>query len=82
MLVKVGKTHKTFDTRGISTESVLILSEGVKKGTWMFMPSDSRDIPHIVFNDLEYATEVAEEFSGFVLYDAELEDYEVLYEVL
>ena len=33
MLVKVGKTHKTFDTRGNSMESVLILSEGVKKGT-------------------------------------------------
>ncbi|AIX12594.1 hypothetical protein WRP3_091 [Lactococcus phage WRP3] len=82
MLVKVGKTHKTFDTKGISTESVLILSEGIKKGTWMFMPSDSRDIPNIVFDDLEYATEVAEEFSGFVLYDAELEDYDVLYEVL
>ena len=82
MLVKVGKTHKTFDTRGNSIESVLILSEGVKKGTWMFMPSDSRDVPHIVFDDLEYAKEVAEEFSGFVLYDAELEDYDVLYEVL
>ena len=78
MLIKVGKIHKTFDTKGNSKESVLILSEGVKKGTWMFMPSDSRDIPHIVFDDLEYATEVAEEFSGFVLYDAELEDYEVL----
>jgi len=49
MLVKVGKTQKTFDMKGISTEDVLILSEGVKKGTWMFMPSDSRDVPHIVF---------------------------------
>lgn len=78
MLIKVGKTQKTFNTNGISTENVLILSEGVKKGTWMFMPSDSRDASHIVFNDLEYATEVAEEFSGFVLYDAESEDYEVL----
>lgn len=78
MLVKVGKTQKTFDTKGNSTESVLILSEGVKKGTWMFIPSDSRDVPHIVFDDLEYATEVAEEFSGFVLYDAEPKDYEVL----
>ena len=82
MLVKVGKTQKTFDTKGNSKERVLILSEGVKKWTWMFMPSDSRDVPHIVFDDLEYATEVAEEFSGFVLYDAELEDYDVLYEVL
>lgn len=44
----------------------------------MFMPSDSRDVPHIVFDDLEYATEVATEFSGFVLYDAEPKDYEVL----
>ena len=33
MLVKIGKTQKTFNTKGISTESVLILSEGVKKGT-------------------------------------------------
>ena len=78
MLVKVGKTHKTFDTRGVSTESVLILSENVKKRTWMFVPSDSRDIPHIVFDDLEYATQITKEFSGFVLYDAELEDYEVI----
>ena len=31
MLVKVGKTHKTFDIRGNSMESVLIISEGVKK---------------------------------------------------
>lgn len=31
MLVKVGKTQKTFDTKGNSKESVLILSEGVKK---------------------------------------------------
>ena len=78
MLVKVGKTHKTFDIRGISTENVLILSEGVKEGTWMFIPSDARDVLHIVFDDLEYTAEVAKEFSGFVLYDAELEDYEIL----
>ena len=78
MLVKVGKTQKTFDMKGVSTEDVLILSEGVKKGTWMFMPSDSRDVPHIVFDDLEYATQIATEFSGFVLYEAEPEDYEIL----
>ena len=80
MLVKVGKTHKTFDTRGNSEESVLTLSEDVKRRTWVFMPSDSRDIPHIVFDDLEYATDVAEECSGFVLYDAEPEDDDILYE--
>ena len=67
-----------FDTKGNSTESVLMLSEGAKRGTWMFIPSDSRDVPHILFDELEYAKEIAEEFSGFVLYDAELEDYEVL----
>ena len=78
MLVKVGKTQKTFDMEGISTENVLILSEGVNKRTWMFIPSDSRDVPHIVFDDLEYATQIEKEFSGFVLYDAELEDYEIL----
>lgn len=78
MLVKVGKTQKTFDTRGISTENVLILSECVKKGTWMFIPSDAINVSHVVFNDLEYATEVAKLFSGFVLHDAELEDYEIL----
>lgn len=78
MLVKVGKIQKTFNTKGNSKESVLILSEGVKKGTWMFMPSDSRDVPHIVFDDLEYAIQIATEFSGFVLHDAELEDYEIL----
>ena len=44
----------------------------------MFMPSDSRDVPHIVFDDLEYATQIATEFSGFVLYEAEPEDYEIL----
>jgi len=32
----------------------------------------------LFFDDLEYATQIATEFSGFVLYDAELEDYEVL----
>ena len=78
MLVKVGKIQKTFDARGISTEDVLILSEGVEKGTWMFIHSDAINVSHVVFNELEYATEVAKEFSGFVLYDVELEDYEVL----
>lgn len=80
MLVKVGKIHKTFDTKGISTENVLILSEDVKRRTWVFMPYDSRDIPNIVFDDLEYATDVAEDLSGFVLYDVEIEDYDILYE--
>ena len=78
MLIKVGKIHKTFDTKGNSTESVLMLSEGAKRGTWRFIPSDSRDVPHILFDELEYATQIAEEFSGFVLYEAELNDYEVL----
>lgn len=44
----------------------------------MFIPSDSRDVPHILFDELEYAKEIAEEFSGFVLYEAEPNDYEIL----
>lgn len=77
MIVKVAKEHEVLmkDTMEKVTK-ILILSVEPRNGRWVFAPLENDEL-HLPFEELDYAVEIAQEYGGFVLFDAESEDYEV-----